>query len=168
MKYCQTCGTALLDAAVTCPNCGATVGAPQTHAQAYAQPTPVPQTPYAAAPAPEKKQDKVSIGFCILAFFIPLFGIIYWIAVHKDTPKRGRACGITGIASWVLRFVMTFFLLILVAIFSDASYYDCETCYDHGILECKECYGMGKNKDESDCPYCVEGWRECPDCDYWD
>ena len=156
MKYCQHCGTAMLDEALICPGCGASVGTPQAPSQAPTQ------------PIPEQKEDRVSIGFCILAFFIPLFGIIYWIAVHKSTPKCGRACGITGIVSWVLRFVFTFFLIIIIAIASEDSYYDCETCYDRGIVECKECYGMGKNKDESDCPYCVDGWRECRDCDYWD
>ena len=185
MKYCQHCGTALLDAAVMCPNCGAMVGNYQatpgqtTMHQASAQQAPTPdynapaQAPmqqpppnpqfYSAPPAPEAKKDKVSIGFCILAFLCPLFGIIYWAVVHRDTPKRGRACGITGIVSVVLKFVMFFFLIIIVAIFGSS--YECETCFDEGYVECEECDGFGEYKNGSDCPYCVQGWQDCEDCD---
>ena len=84
MKYCQMCGRELMDEAVICPGCGCPTG------------TPMQQ---------EAKRDEVSVGLCILAFLIPLFGIIYWPVAYKNTPKRAQACGISAIMSWVLGFI---------------------------------------------------------------
>lgn len=81
MKFCSKCGHEIVDEAVVCPNCGCAVAATN-------QPM-VGQAP-----------DEVSVGLCVLAFFVPPFGIIYWPVKHKETPKKARACGITGIVSW--------------------------------------------------------------------
>ncbi|MBE6689795.1 MAG: zinc ribbon domain-containing protein [Ruminococcaceae bacterium] len=93
MKNCTQCGKELVDDAVVCTNCGCSTSV--------------------------MKEDKVSIGLCILSFFIPLFGIIYWPLMRKETPKKARACGITAIVSWVVTFVTSFlpilFLLLLGA-----------------------------------------------------
>lgn len=84
MIFCPKCGTPMEDDAVMCPQCGTARG---------------------AAPVFDAKPDKVSIGLCILSFFIPLFGIIYWPVKHKETPKRAMACGIVAIVSWVLSLI---------------------------------------------------------------
>ena len=168
MKYCQQCGTALLDAAVMCPNCGASVGNPQApvQQQASTQSNPANLQTCTVSPAPQaKKEDRVSVGFCILAFFIPLFGIIYWVAVHRDTPKRGRVCGIIGIVSMVLKIMLIFFLIIIVAIFGDSTDENCETCWNSGYVQCETCHGLGEFNNGLDCPDCVHGSTECKDCD---
>ena len=88
--FCSKCGTEISDEAVVCVHCGCAVAPTETK--------------------PEKpaEEDKVSIGFCILSFFVPLFGIIYWALKYKETPKKAKACGITGIVSWVLSFIFSF------------------------------------------------------------
>ena len=90
MKYCQKCGKELIDEAVICTACGCAVEniAVATHVQ----------------------EDKVSAGLCFLAFFIPLFGFIYWPVKHKETPKRARACGITAIVAWAINFISSFII----------------------------------------------------------
>ena len=86
MKYCSKCGKELLDEAVICPGCGCSVAPINT-------------------PVVNSEPDEVSIGFCVLAFFVPLFGIIYWAIKSKETPKKAKACGITAIVSWVISFI---------------------------------------------------------------
>ena len=88
MKFCSKCGKEIADEAIICTGCGCAVdNAPQpiqAQYQGHAQPA----------------VDEVSVGLCILAFFIPLFGVIYWPLKHKETPKKAKACGITAIISW--------------------------------------------------------------------
>ena len=91
MKFCSKCGKEIMDEAIVCPNCGCAVVAPTT-----------PQ---------EVSNDQVSIGLCILAALIPLFGIIYWPVNHKKTPKKARACGITAIVSWVVYYLLLMIMM---------------------------------------------------------
>ena len=89
MKFCSKCGKEIMDEAIVCPNCGCAVVNPA-----------VPQ---------QLSNDQVSIGLCVLAALIPLFGVIYWPVKHKETPKKAQACGITGIVAWVIYFVFMMF-----------------------------------------------------------
>lgn len=96
MRFCSKCGKEILEEAIVCPNCGcATVN------------TSVPQ---------ENADDKVSVGLCVLAALIPLFGIIYWPIKHKETPKKAQACGIVGIISWAISFCFGFIIGFLGAL----------------------------------------------------
>lgn len=97
MKFCSKCGKELVDEAVICPHCGCMVE---------------------AAPKMPAANDTVSVGLVILSVLIPLFGIIYWPAVHEKTPKRGKACGIAGLISWGVSILIT---IISVAISAAAS-----------------------------------------------
>ena len=94
MKYCSKCGTELVDEAIICPNCGCAV-------EGY-------------APVQPAVEDKVSVGLCVLAAFIPLFGFIYWPLKHKETPKKAKACGITAIIAWVVSFIFSIASSILM------------------------------------------------------
>ena len=77
MKFCQTCGKEIMDEAIVCPNCGCAVGSKQSTAI-----------------------DEISVGLCVVSALIPLFGVIYWAVKAKETPRRAKACGITGLISW--------------------------------------------------------------------
>ena len=89
MKYCTKCGKELFDEAVICPQCGCATN---------------PTTTTAKSATPEN--DEISIGLCILAALIPLFGFIYWPVKYKETPNKAKACGITAIVSWAISFVI--------------------------------------------------------------
>jgi hypothetical protein len=93
--FCSKCGAEISDLAVICVHCGCSVAPENT------------------APAKPVEEDKVNIGFCILSFFIPLFGVIYWALKHKETPKKAKACGLTAIISWVLNIVVSFAISII-------------------------------------------------------
>lgn len=70
MKYCQQCGSQLVDQAVVCPNCGCTVQEPIN-----------------------LQEDKPSTGLNILAFLFPLVGLILFLCFQKTTPVRAKAIG---------------------------------------------------------------------------
>lgn len=96
MKYCTVCGNQIVDEAVICPSCGCAVNTPRN--------TQFTQT--------VNQPDEVSVGLCILSFFIPLFGIIYWAVKYKETPKRAKACGITGLISWGVSILVSIISMI--------------------------------------------------------
>lgn len=70
MKYCQQCGSQLVDQAVVCPNCGCAVQEPIN-----------------------QQEDKPSTGLNILAFLFPLVGLILYLCFQKTTPVRAKAIG---------------------------------------------------------------------------
>lgn len=70
MKYCQQCGSQLVDQAVVCPNCGCTVQEPIN-----------------------QQEDKPSTGLNVLAFLFPLVGLILFLCFQKTTPVRAKAIG---------------------------------------------------------------------------
>lgn len=85
MKFCSKCGNELVDEAVVCTRCGCAV--------------------VGAKPVVSSENDEISVGLCILAALIPLFGFIYWPVKHKETPNRAKAVGITAIVAWAVTFV---------------------------------------------------------------
>lgn len=100
MKFCSKCGKEIMDEAVVCTNCGCAV---------------------AGSPTPNSSNnvDEVNIGLCVLSAFIPLFGIIYWPLKHKETPKKAKACGITGIIAWAVGIL---FSIIFSGVFAGLMY----------------------------------------------
>lgn len=92
MKNCPQCMQQVADDTVICPNCG------------YEMPVQTQQPANGAPKSPVA--DKVSIPLCIVSFLIPIFGVIYWAVKHKTSPKKAKACGIVGLATWALNFVL--------------------------------------------------------------
>ncbi|MBE6595147.1 MAG: zinc ribbon domain-containing protein [Ruminococcaceae bacterium] len=95
MKFCSNCGKEITDEAVVCPHCGSATTAPLTVTE---------------------NRDEISVGLCVLAALIPLFGIIYWATAGRATPRRAKACGITAIISWAVSFVFGFMVGFLGAL----------------------------------------------------
>ena len=98
MKYCTNCGKELSDEMIFCPDCG--------HATDLASNN---------APSKPPMEDKVHIGLCVLAFFIPLFGLIYWLIARNETPKKANAVGLTALISWIINIVMSIIFSVLYA-----------------------------------------------------
>ena len=88
MKFCTRCGKELVDDAIVCTGCGCSVTNKNSGV------------------------DQINVWLCVLAFFIPLFGFIYWPVKHKETPIKARACGITAIISWVLGVILNLSILL--------------------------------------------------------
>lgn len=70
MKFCSHCGAQIDDDAVICVKCGC---------QATATKVPL--------------NDRPSVGFAILSFFIPLVGLILYLVWHTESPLKAKSCG---------------------------------------------------------------------------
>lgn len=70
MKYCSTCGAQIEDKACFCPHCGC-------------------MTDFYVM----KKQNENSLEQNILSFFLPLVGLILYIAYSRDNARKANNCG---------------------------------------------------------------------------
>lgn len=104
MSFCKNCGTQLPDNTQFCSNCGATQSATQI--------TPMQQpASYTSAPA---EKDEKSIGLNILAWFIPLVGLIMYFCNRKEKPIRSKSMLKTAIISIVVNFVIVIISTVLI------------------------------------------------------
>ena len=67
MKYCIHCGAEMEDAAAVCPKCG--------------------------IPTQAQVEDKPDTAMNVLAFFIPLVGLILYLVYHDRQPRRAKGIG---------------------------------------------------------------------------
>ncbi|MBE6845007.1 MAG: zinc ribbon domain-containing protein [Ruminococcus sp.] len=125
--YCTHCGNELDNKAVICTKCGCIANKAAydaafnavgqngaSHNSESTNNTPV-QTSQA-----QNIIDKPNPGFSILSFFIPIFGIVIYLAEHKKTPvacKRYLIWSIVSIALTVLVYVAYIGLIaVLIAL----------------------------------------------------
>ena len=126
--FCRNCGKEISDAAVVCPHCGVQVGylnAPQG--------TPYNGQPYNGqqyAPDPNAGVDKTNkiglVGF-ILAFFVPIAGLVCSIIGFNNAKKEGVArkkLSLAGIIISVVFLVLRIIAEILLDIWYDEIYYE--------------------------------------------
>lgn len=78
-----------------------------------------------------KTQDKVNVWLVILGFLIPLVGLILFISLKKNTPKKANAIGIAALIGFVLRFIISIFAVIFVMIVTFASFDSYYNDYDN-------------------------------------
>ena len=71
-RFCSYCGQEIMPQAVVCPHCGGAVSA-------------------------SLEADIPSTGLNVLAFFIPLAGLILYLVYHDKTPNKAKA-----ISKWAL------------------------------------------------------------------
>lgn len=99
--YCKNCGAQIDDRAVICPKCGVSV-------------------------KNTALDDAPNMGFFLLGFFIPLAGLILFIALNSKYPLRAKSAGkgalIGFITIAVLCILVVFlFVFLLSAIFGGYS-----------------------------------------------
>ncbi len=92
MKYCRHCGKEVCDEAVVCFHCGFSIDEKQSVI----------------------KKDEVNVGLCILAAFVPIFGLIYWAIFSNDTPKAAKAVGLTALISYIVQTVLPIIIFIFM------------------------------------------------------
>ena len=78
-----------------------------------------------------KTQDKANIWLVIIAFFIPIVGLILFVALKKNTPKKANAIGIAALIGFVLGFIISIFAVIFVMIVTFASFDSYYNDYDN-------------------------------------
>lgn len=96
--YCHICGNEIHDNAVICIHCGCSVKGENL------------------------ENDEVNVGFCVLAVFFPLFGIIFWAIKHKETPKNAKAVGLCALITIIVCVLL--YVVLIVFILQSISVYD--------------------------------------------
>jgi len=91
--FCPNCGKEVSDLAAVCVNCGTTLKNNTQIAKAG--------------------NDEVSVGLCIISFFIPIIGLIIWGTSASTTPKKAKACGISALVPIALYILYIIFCTLL-------------------------------------------------------
>lgn len=124
MKFCQSCGTQILDEAAFCPNCGCAVAA-EPAPQAPMGQAPMGQAPMGQAPMGQMPMGQMPMGqmpvepaetsglatcSIVFAILMPIVGLILGIVgcVKYKTPALKKRCTIAIIISivvWALGFI---------------------------------------------------------------
>lgn len=73
--------------------------------QAYYAPQNGAQVPPYGMPQ-QPIEEKASVGFAILSFFIPLAGLIIFLTKKNDRPKTAKVSGICALVSFILNIVI--------------------------------------------------------------
>ena len=89
MAYCRKCGEVIDDEAVICPKCG------------------VQQAPLNVGKAPN---DDGSVLWAVIAFFIPVVGLLLWAAWHDEKPKCARMAAWGTVLSLIVGSIAFFVL----------------------------------------------------------
>lgn len=133
MPFCTNCGSAVDGNDYVCPSCGQPMKqsqaasapvytAPEAYqAQQAAYQAPVnpqnyqaqayqPQQQYAVAPA---TQDKGSFGWAVLGFFIPIVGLILWLAWKGTRPNDAKKAGKGALIGFIVGMVLSIVSTIL-------------------------------------------------------
>jgi len=100
---CPNCGKELSDLAAVCINCGTSLKSADD--KKSAQP------------------DKRSFILCAVAFFVPIFGFIFWATNSSITPKKAKACGIWAIIGSIAAVIVPIISYLITLLFSLYRYY---------------------------------------------
>ena len=109
--YCSKCGNQLNDEAVVCPKCGC-ISNQDAYNRAFNYSA---QTSYNDTP---QYTDEPNPGLSLLAFLIPLFGIIYYFCEHKKTPFASQRYLTWSIISILLTIIFGIVFGITAAFFA--------------------------------------------------
>lgn len=58
--------------------------------------------------------DKRSIGLNIVSFLVPLVGLILFLVMKKETPKKAKAIGISALVGYILSIVVSVVFCIYI------------------------------------------------------
>ena len=89
LRYCSHCGKEILDEAIVCPHCGCSVK----------ESAIVDNTP--------------SVGLNVLSFFIPLVGLILFLAYIDKMPVKAKAIGKFALIGFVIGIVISIIAFVI-------------------------------------------------------
>ena len=125
-KYCTTCGVQMPDDAQACVNCGkfvveVTENTPawerryctQCGAKAEISANFCPKCGRSLAIEKKPKEDKKSVGWGILGFFIPLLGFVLYLLWRKESPLKAKSVGIGALISFCIGIVCSIVGVVL-------------------------------------------------------
>lgn len=84
-----------------------------------------------------KTQDKVNVWLVILGFLIPIVGLILFVTLRKNTPKKANAIGISVLISFIFNLILGIIIVIYVSFMTIYSLdnYDYNYDYDYDYDE---------------------------------
>lgn len=118
MKYCENCGAPIGETARFCTQCGAPVKKEQSTAtvQNKREENPGWYAPSHEASYEVRREretpDSCAFGFGILGFFLPLVGLILFLAWQKNFPRRATGAGVGALVSVLLQLAIPVYFLI--------------------------------------------------------
>ena len=60
------------------------------------------------------KVDKPSVLFNILAFFVPIVGLILFLTMKDETPKKAKSIGISALIGYIVSIVVSVIMFVFV------------------------------------------------------
>ena len=93
MSYCSQCGKELVQGAKFCQSCGAPVESAAAAGASGGSSAGYCQQQNAQPNYNYVEQDIPSTGLNVLAFFLPLVGLILYLVYVDSTPRRAKAIG---------------------------------------------------------------------------
>lgn len=82
-----------------------------------------------------QQSDKVSVGFCILGWFIPIFALIYFLTKRQEKPKGAKAVGICGLVSFILNIIVVIISFALTGSIFNKTFDYIQNVDDSSIIE---------------------------------
>lgn len=77
------------------------------------------------------KEDKPSILLNIVAFFVPIAGLILFLSMREETPRKAKSVGITALVGYVVSILLSILLFVVQMVFVINSVEDEYYKYDY-------------------------------------
>ena len=128
MSYCSQCGKELVQGAKFCQSCGAPVESAAvagTGAAGYGSASANPSSGSSAGNYQQQnaqpnynyvEQDIPSTGLNVLAFFLPLVGLILYLVYVDSTPRRAKDIGKWALIGFIVGIVGSVLLSIIYGV----------------------------------------------------
>ena len=113
MKYCPYCGSYNSTNGKFCENCGTPLnnGNVQYNNYGYNYQHPI--------------QEGTTFGWGILGFFIPIAGLVLFIAWHNEKPKSAKSAGIGALIRVIISIIL-FVIVFAFLVITEPNYRDNE------------------------------------------
>lgn len=94
--YCKQCGSRVQPEYLYCQHCGA---------------------PIERGPQKKAVDDSGSGGFWALGFFLPVVGLILYVVLGEDRPRRAKAAGTGALVGFIVQAALAILLVVLYIAF---------------------------------------------------
>lgn len=119
--FCRECGKMIQEASKFCTGCGTKV-----------QPIAIKSNVASINNSPDiiyknqvennlktntnvlKLNDKYSVGFNILSFFAPIVGLILFLVMREDTPKKAKGIGISALIGYIISNIVSLLYIVFM------------------------------------------------------
>ena len=87
-----------------------------------------------------EKEDKVNVFLVILSILLPIVGLILFLALKSETPKKAKAAGIAALISFIVGFVLSSILVSAVVVSAMENFDYLYEDFDYDSTDFEELY----------------------------